>query len=284
MRTPVGPVLDLSAIPRSLGGLLGGDTLGFENVAQLALGNAGLAVEQIESWELGYRGGVGKTFLSLNLFRNELSEFTTSILPQVGSSLGRLNPEYGPYRPPSALSPEAAAGLLAALRQGLPPALLAFLSNDRDGSPILAILSVTNFGEARSEGVELELHRFLAPEWEASLSATHASYEVVASPPENPLLPNAPRLQAAATLVGTNSRWDTSLRLRWVEGFEWSSGLFRGPVPSYLVADAHLGVQIGERLRLGIDVANLGDDRHWELFGGSLLRRRALAHLTYTRE
>lgn len=281
VRTPVGPPLDLSPSVRSVDGV-GGDSLGFGRVPQLALGNRGLAVEEIESWELGYRGGIGSSYLSVSLYRNELTNFTTSILPQVGTSLGRLNPEYGPYRAPPSLSADSAAGLLEALRNALPAGLMASLSNDRDGSPIFALLSLTNFGEAVSTGVEVELHGAIGRDWQISLSATRASYDVVGSPPENPLLPNAPETQAAATVVGSKNRWSTAFRMRWVDGFEWSAGLFRGPVPAYFVADAHFGMAVGGSLRLGVDVANLGDNRHYELFGGNLLRRRALIHLTYT--
>jgi hypothetical protein len=37
---------------------------------------------------------------------------------------------------------------------------------------------------------------------------------------------------------------------------------------------------ITARLTLGVDVANLLDHAHYEMFGGDLLRRRALAHAT----
>ncbi|MCP3964092.1 MAG: TonB-dependent receptor [bacterium] len=282
VRTAVGPPVDLSGIPLSLGDLLGGDTLGFESVPQLALGNPGLAVEEIRAWELGYSAGFGSTFLAVNLYRNELENFTTSLLPQVGTSLGRLNPLYGPYTPPAGLSGDAASGLLQALQLALPPQVFAFLSNDSGGAPILAILSVTNFGEATAEGIEVEVSHFVGSRWQLKLSAASASYTVRDSPPENLLLPNAPELQAAASVIGSHEDWDGALHLRWVDGFDWSSGFFQGPVPSYALADLHLAYQLNDSLRLGIDVSNLTDHRHYQVFGGNLLRRRALLHLTLT--
>jgi hypothetical protein len=39
-------------------------------------------------------------------------------------------------------------------------------------------------------------------------------------------------------------------------------------------------VPLTKRLTLGVDVANLFDNAHYEMFGGDVLRRRALAHLT----
>jgi hypothetical protein len=32
---------------------------------------------------------------------------------------------------------------------------------------------------------------------------------------------------------------------------------------------------------VSFSVANVLDDKHWEAWGGDLLRRRALAHVTY---
>ena len=280
VRTAVGPPLDLAAIPRSLGDSLGGETLGFESVEQLALGNQDLAVEEVQAYELGYSGGFGSTILAVNLYRNELRNFTTSLLPQVGTSLGRLNARFGPYQPRGELPADAASALLAALRASLPAAVFDFLSNDSNGSPILAVLSVTNFGEATAQGIEVEASHFLGSSWQLKLSAASASYTVRDSPPENLLLPNAPELQATASAVGTFKRWNGSLHLRWVDGFDWSSGFFQGPVPSYALADLHLAHQLTDSLRIGIDVGNLTDNRHYQVFGGNLLRRRALLHLT----
>ena len=68
--------------------------------------------------------------------------------------------------------------------------------------------------------------------------------------------------------------------MRRVEGFEWSSGLYRGPVPSYGLVDLSANKVMG-RYRVGIDVSNLFDEEHYEFFGGDLLGRRALVHVGY---
>jgi outer membrane receptor protein involved in Fe transport len=98
--------------------------------------------------------------------------------------------------------------------------------------------------------------------------------------PDTPLQPNTPRHQASAGAVYTHARFDAGGRVRWVDGFEWVSGVFSGPVPSYTVVDAQANVPLTSRLALGLDVANLLDDDHYEMFGGDVLGRRALAHLT----
>jgi outer membrane cobalamin receptor len=51
-------------------------------------------------------------------------------------------------------------------------------------------------------------------------------------------------------------------------------------VPSYAVLDLQARFPLRERVTVGIDVANALDNDHYEVFGGDLLCRRALAHVT----
>ncbi len=58
--------------------------------------------------------------------------------------------------------------------------------------------------------------------------------------------------------------------------------IFTGPVPSYEVVDLAANYGITPRVRVGLDVSNLLDNRHYELFGGDLIDRRALAHVAFS--
>ena len=55
-----------------------------------------------------------------------------------------------------------------------------------------------------------------------------------------------------------------------------------GDVPSYDVVDLGLGYDINDNWQVGVDVSNLLDDEHYQAFGGDLLSRRALGHVTFT--
>ena len=70
-----------------------------------------------------------------------------------------------------------------------------------------------------------------------------------------------------------------ALRYRWVDAFPWSGGIYTGPVPSYSVADVNANYRINRRWGVGLDVANLLNNVHYEMFGGDLLRRHALGYL-----
>ncbi len=281
LRAPIAPPLDLSAIERALAPILGGTPLGFDTIPVLAVGNDHLDVEEITSVEAGYSVLVARrTFLQASYYRNHVSTFTSGLLPQVGTSLGRLNPSFGPYEPPGSLSAAAASAVNRALAAALPPSLLDSMSNLPDGSPVFAVLSEANFGKADTQGLELSATAHLNGGWRLDASYALFDFHVANVPADVPLLPNTPRHQTAVGVAYVTRQFDAGLRYRWVDAFEWVSGVYAGPVPAYGVADLQMNYPLTARLTVGVDVANLLDHAHYEMFGGDLLHRRALAHAT----
>jgi hypothetical protein len=119
---PVAPPIDLSGVEAALAPIVGSTPLNLHSVPILALGNDSLRVEQIDSVEAGYQGVVnGRLLMTASVYRNRLKNFITYLLPQVGTSLGRLNQSFGPYVPPSSLPAAAAAAVSATLEAALPP-------------------------------------------------------------------------------------------------------------------------------------------------------------------
>jgi iron complex outermembrane receptor protein len=280
LRAPLAPALDLSALEQALAPVLGGTALGFSTVPLLAVGNEALDVEKITSVEAGYSALVGgRTFAQAVYYRNRVNTFTSGLLPQVGTSLGRLNPAFQAYRPPSTLSPAAAAIVTGAVEQALPASLYASMSNLADGSPIFAVLSVANFGKADTQGLEISTITQLDA-WRIDASYTWFDFSITNDAPDVPLLPNTPAHQGALGLAYVRARFDAGARLRLVDGFDWVSGIYAGPVPGYGVVDLQGNYQLTPRLQVGIDVTNAFNHLHYQVFGGDLLRRRALAHAT----
>jgi iron complex outermembrane recepter protein len=278
----VAPPIDLSPVEGALAPVIGNTSLGLRKVPVLAVGNNALRVERIDSVEVGYQGVIGGRLLAnVSVYRNQLKDFISNILPQVGTSLGRLNSSFGPYRPPSSLSSAAAATVTQTLKDVLPPDVFAALSNDASGAPIVALLSFANFGSATTAGVELGATYLLPAGWrvQGSFTGFHSS---VSDLPESPLLPNTPGRQFSVGMAYQRDRINGSLRYRWVHGFPWLAGMYAGPVPSYDVLDLNGSYRLTSHVTVGADVANLLDNRHYEAFGGDLLGRRALGHLTYS--
>ena len=73
----------------------------------------------------------------------------------------------------------------------MPADLLPLLSNDIDGAPIFALLSFTNFGKARSDGVEVSGRYFLDDHWQLDVAANFFSFGIDEEAPENVLSANA---------------------------------------------------------------------------------------------
>lgn len=278
---PVAAPVDLSALEQALAPALGGVPLGFGSIPVLALGNENLEDEEIRSYEAGYSAILGSNlFLTVDVYRSEVEGFVSTLLPQVGTSLGRLNPDYGPYRAPAALQPQVAILVLNTLAAVLPPELFAMLSNGPDGAPVFAALSFANAGRVDSQGVDLALQGTLGRGWSFAASCSHLDFDIQEQAAENPILPNAAEDRAHLSLSWAGERLGSSLGVRWVDSFSWRSGVFQGRVPSYQVVDWYAGYKVSERWSVGLNVANLLDEEHYEIFGGDLLGRRALGTVT----
>jgi outer membrane receptor protein involved in Fe transport len=212
-------------------------------------------------------------FVGADVYASRLTDFVTDV------GFG-LNPQFPPYQPPAGLSPETAATIISALRSALPPPLFAGLTNLPGGQPAF-VLSPTNAGRVDTHGFEAEIHDWFTPRWSVEANYSWFKFNVKEDLPGNPILPNAPehRFNIGAHFI--DAAWKASLWYRWVDSFRWSAGLFNGPVPSYSVVDFAMERTFTHHLDVGLNVANALNNEHYELFGGDVLRRRALISLSY---
>ena len=249
----------------------------------LASGYAELGLEEVETLELGFSGTLGESvFLTLDLYRSENQNFITDLLPQLGTALGRVNPNFAPYQLPEGLSDarrEQINFILAAVLGPLRP----FLTTNVDGVPVLVLASYSNFGQVDTQGVDLGVDWDLGQGWSLVLNGSWFDFEIQDSRPglDRLLLPNTPELSGSAQVTWVGSRFDASLGYRWSDDFRWVVGPFQGDVPSYGVVDAAANFEINRHFSVGLNVVNLLDDEHWEAFGGDLLGRRALGHVAF---
>jgi len=279
VQTPGGPISSISLAPvEQAFGL----DLGFSNIPILALGNANLDVEEIKTWEVGYTGVLGgDVLLTAEYYNSNADNFISDLLPNLGPA-GRLNSDFQFYTPPAGLPAPVQTALLQTLlglAGGNP--LLGFLSNNFDGSPILALATYTNFGEVDTQGVDLGMTWHISRPWTAQLNYSWFDFDIVDTGGlgDDQLQPNAPENSASFGLTYAVDDWDAGLNVRWVDEFAWVVGVFNGRVESYEVVDLTANYRVNDRIKLGLNVSNLLDDEHWEAFGGDLLARRALASI-----
>ena len=252
--------------------------LGF--IPVLAVGNATLEVEEVQTLEVGYSGILGgTTFLTIDFYQSENENFITDLIPQLGTALGRTNPNFGPYQPPSALPPPVQALLAGTLAALLPP----ILTNNVDGAPILAAVTYANFGKVDTQGIDVGLNHYFNDGWTFSFTYSWFDFDLKEALPgfEQLLVPNSPEGKGSIGIARVAEKWDAALSARWVDDFLWATGPFVGPVKSYTTVDFTANYDINDRVGVGINIANLLDDEHWESFGGDIISRRALANIVF---
>lgn len=242
----------------------------------LAVGNRNLELEKTRTLEEGYKGLIaGRALLTVDYYRSRASNFITDLLPQLGTPLGRINSTFGPWQAPAGLPPAVAAQIRAAA-----PAIL---SNNFDGSNILAAVSYTNFGRVDTQGADVGLNYSLPAGWHGSFAYSWFDFTIHNPVPgfEAMVLPNSPDHTTSAGVGYARRRLDADFAIRWVDAFRWSVGPFQGDVKAYATADVTANYKLPRGLTLGFNVANVFDDAHWETFGGDVVRRRALLSVGY---
>ncbi len=269
------PSIDLRAV-EGLCGLLGVNC-GFQTpVGIRALGNSDLELEEITAYEIGYSGIFGnKAFLTVDYYANELDNFITDLTPNV---FGSINPNFGPYRLPDGSQPPP---LVSATLSGALGPLIAFLSNNVDGTPIFALASYTNAGAVDTEGIDLGLNVYFG-DLVFDFTYSWFDFEVKELGVLNsPIVPNAPENKYAFGFTYNGDKYSASAKFRWVEGFDWEAGAFAGAVPTYSVLNLAGNYEITDNVTIGANISNFLEDTHWESFGGDIIERRALGYVTF---
>ncbi|HEY0373116.1 MAG TPA: TonB-dependent receptor, partial [Thermoanaerobaculia bacterium] len=245
--------------------------LGFGALPLLARGNADLEVEKVRSHEVGYAGiFAGKIFLTVDLYKSNMKNFVTDLLPGVNSG-------FTPYTLPSTVPAQVAPGLAFFLNQAL-GANRAGLTTV-NGQPAL-VFSYTNAGEVDTQGGEIAINYYLTNHWLIDANYSLFDFDVKSSQVGDQLLPNAPETKFNLGLGWRSDRFDAKATYRWVDEFDWAAGIFVGHIPQYDLINVNANYKITDNLGFGVDVSNALDDEHWESFGGDLMSRRALGFVS----
>lgn len=256
--------------------LASGVDCGFGLTRVLAVGSQSLSVERMQTWEVGYKGLLAeRIFLTIDYHNSRASNFITDLLPQLGTAAGRINPAFGPWEGPPGL-PDLAEALIRSMAP-------ATLSNNFDGSNILAAASYTNFGRVNTQGIDFGATIQLAPGWTSSVNYSWFDFEIQDNLPgfSALLLPNTPEHSASVGVDYERNKLAVGVYARWVDAFRWGVGPFQGNVDSYTSVNLTARYDFSPRISIGVDVSNLLNDKHWESFGGDLMGARALANLRY---
>lgn len=207
-------------------------------------GNDNLVVEKITGYEVGYKGIFGNSvFVTVDGYYNQLKDFITDLAPSV-------NPKY-----PG--------------RVQLPGE-----SFER------TIWSYGNAGEVNEFGMEVSANIYPVDEIQLSVNYALFDFDVQSRDSNDVLLPNAPKHKVNAGIVYRKDRSQAGLSFKHVPTFDWAAGIYKGTILSYSLFNFSGSYRLTEQFELGLNVTNLFDKRHYQIFGGSLIGRRATASVT----
>lgn len=252
----------------------------------IGIGNPDLKVEQNVGLELGYKGTISKQlFVTVDVYYNRMRDFISGFLPGV-------NENYKTWSSSSSLSPDLQQ--YAQLVDSLVYQQISQFDRARfttmDGKPMF-VVSNTNIGLVEQYGMEIAAEYALTRELHFNANYSYYGFRLVEAETPNPFLPKGDLLLSPNTSphrvnVGASYKqdglFDVSVTFRYVDGFPWLAGDFRGYVPAYALVNVNAGVEIMQGLRAGLYIYNVLDRKHYEIFGGTIMPRLANVSLQYT--
>lgn len=293
VRFPAGPPADLSALEGGLrasplGPLLAGVPQGTlfsqsNAVPSWVLGNENLKVERVASLEVGYKRQLGsRVFVTVDAHYSQLNDFVTDVLPGV-------NPAYGPWTAPAQVPAAQRAVVEQAVRGALiaggQAAAAAGMTRLGDGSTAF-VFSMGNAGRASERGMSISADAQITDELRATANFTISAFDVDSASlaPGSHILPNTPgsSTNLSVTYVGRGGL-DVWVGTQVRPAFDWSSGVWAGRIPPSATMDISVGYRFSPALRLFTTVTNAFDERTYQVYGGTIVGRRALLGLTVTR-
>ncbi len=290
--SPAGGPVNLAALPGYVDSVTSA-IVGRQVSAQLPLtattpqwnnGNINLKPETAQSFELGYKGTIlQKMFVGMNFYFNRRADF-------ISVPLGGVAPES--YPAVTSNTGDAAANRIAdsVLRdtlskmrfsngQLIDPTRLSYFRN-----AAAFVVAPTNIALVNELGAEISAAYFLTNEISLNANYAYLDTRVVSNDEVRAkILPNTSRHRINGGISYLRpGEFDAGLTIRYVEGFRWLAGTTEGFVPAYAVVNLNAGYYIFPELRASLNVFNLLDRAHYEVFGGTILRRQATVTMSYT--
>ncbi len=209
-------------------------------------GNEDLIVEKITGYEVGYKGVfVDRVFVTLDVYYNQLKDFITDLAPSV-------NPKY-----PGQIT--------------LP------------GETVTrTVWSYGNAGEVNESGFEVSANYYVDDHLSVNANYSFFDFKILSKNANDVLLPNAPKHKMNAGVNYQRSDYQVGISAKVIPTYDWAAGIYKGPVLAYTLLNMSASYQISTQIGLSLNVTNLLDREHYQIFGGSLIGRRAILGMTAT--
>jgi outer membrane receptor protein involved in Fe transport len=159
------------------------------------------------------------------------------------------------------------------------------LTRRSDGTTAI-VLSGGNAGRATERGVEVATQWRPAPGWHVDANYTLYRFSLVRGSflPGDSVLANTPANSGNTSVTYTRTTGaHARIGVRVSEAFDWRSALWSGRVPAHASVDVVLSHPFTAELSASVVGTNMLDQQRYQFFGGSLVRRRVVASLTWRR-
>lgn len=240
-----------------------------------AVGNENLKVEKNTGLEFGYEGIYFERLkISADVYYNKLTDFITNFLPGVNPNI----PSWSPNLPENLKEYDSLVKNI--IYNSLKPVDQARLS-EFQGKPTF-VVSNTNVGEVDQWGIELNLNYFITQKLLLDLGYTNYNFTIKKSSETQKLLPNtSPNKYKIGLSYIEKNFIDIKVDFAYTQGFDWLAGTTVGYVPDYAVLNLNAGFYPIDNFEVGINVYNLLDRKHYEMFGGTYIPRYTTIKLSY---
>jgi iron complex outermembrane receptor protein len=221
-------------------------------------GNPSLKVEKIEGYEIGYNGVINNTlYITADVYYNNLKDFISDL----GAGFSPVIPS------PSILT-------RTSYRTGL------------DTSFSHAVWSYKNVGKVNEYGYEIGINYYLTEDLIVDMNYSYFQFEIdesVSAADASQIQPNSPRWKSNAGITyQSKDKYDVALKIKYIPAYFWSAGVYAGPIPAYALVNLSGGYTVNDNLNLNLNISNILDRKHYQIFGGSILGRRSTLSATYT--
>lgn len=241
-----------------------------------ALGNEELELEKNLGYEFGYKGIISeKLYITADVYYNQIRDFVTVFVPNANEDLEKwgasLSGDFAQY---NQLATDMVYEALENYANNAPLVQL-------DGTPLHA-LSNGNIGSVEQYGLELGANYYFTDELKLTLNYTYYDAIINLDEDDPELLPNAsPHRVNASITYDVPEEFDVSLQVNHVEGYDWLAGINVGQIPSYTLLNLSAGYHILPNMELGLNIYNVFNQFHYQVFGGTPIPRLTTMRVSY---
>ena len=235
-------------------------------IVTAAQGNPELGEEQLDAFEIGYVGTVGKTTFTASIYRNELTD-NTDFFAAANFTPGTLPASWPRFLFP--LGPTIPAGAPLFI-----PALATAPS----------LFTYRNVGETINKGIELSLQTRPAADWLVDVNYSYQDTPDVTGQPAGSFnLPPENRFNLGVSYNG--ERYYVNGNVNYADGAFWTDVLderFWGATDSYTMVNLGFGVHFMDgRATFGVIGSNILDEEVQQHIFGDIISRKISGELRF---